>query len=84
MAKVIIDHTPYEVPEGSPIAEVCERAGVPFSCNSGVCGSCRIQILAGAENLDAPTPEEVELGMEGDLRLACQCRIRTGEVSVTY
>ena len=52
MAKIIIDNIPYDVPDGNLIAEACEVAGIPFSCNSGVCGSCQIEILEGAENIN--------------------------------
>ncbi len=84
MAKVFIDNIEYEVPDGNQIAEACETAGIPFSCNSGVCGTCQIEILEGADNLDALNKEESELAMDRNHRLGCQCKILSGVVKVTY
>ncbi len=50
------------------------------------CGTCRVRILAGAENLSAMTPDERELREEhpeffaADERLACMTRPR-GDVT---
>jgi ferredoxin len=84
MAKVIIDNVEYEIPDGQPIAEACETAGIPFSCNSGVCGTCQIEVLEGAENLDELNREELDLGQDRNHRLGCQCKILSGVVRVTY
>ena len=84
MAKLIIDNVEYDVADGDPIDEICENAGIPFSCNSGVCGTCQIEILEGAENLNELNDEEEELGMDRNNRLSCQCKILGGKVKVTY
>ncbi len=84
MAKVIIDDVEFDVPDNSLIDEICENAGIPFSCNSGVCGTCQIEILEGAENLDELNQEEEDLGMDKNNRLGCQCKIKSGVVKVTY
>ena len=84
MAKLIIDNDAYEVTDGEQIAETCENAGIPFSCNTGVCGTCQIEILEGAEHLNELNAEEEELGMDRNNRLSCQCRILQGTVKVTY
>jgi len=84
MAKLIIDNVTYEVPDGQPIAQACETAGIPFSCNSGVCGSCQIKVLEGTENINELTKEELELGLDRQHRLGCQCRILSGTVKATY
>lgn len=84
MAKIIIDNIIYEVPDGEQIAEACETAGIPFSCNSGVCGTCQIDILEGAENINELNREEQELAMDRTHRLGCQCKIISGTVKVTY
>ncbi|MBI4309481.1 MAG: (2Fe-2S)-binding protein [Candidatus Omnitrophica bacterium] len=84
MAKLIIDNIEYEVPDGKQIAEACESAGIPFSCNSGVCGTCQIEILEGAENLGELNKEESDLAMDRNHRLGCQCKIISGVVKVTY
>ncbi len=84
MAKVIIDNIEHTVADGQPIAEICENAGIPFSCNSGVCGTCQIEIIEGAENLNELNQEENELAMDRNHRLGCQCKILGGTVKITY
>ena len=84
MAKLIIDNISHEIPDGQSIAEVCEKSGIPFSCNSGVCGTCQIEILEGQENLFPLNQEETDLGMDGRNRLSCQCKIIQGMVKVKY
>ena len=84
MAKVIIDNVEYEIEDGKQIAEICEKAGVPFSCNSGVCGTCQIEVIEGADNLGELNQEEQDLGMDRNNRLGCQCAIKCGMVKVTF
>lgn len=84
MAKLIIDNEEYEIPDGDRIDAVCEGAGIPFSCNSGVCGTCQIEVQEGAENLGDLNDEEKELGMDLNNRLSCQCKINGGIVKITY
>lgn len=84
MAKLYIDNIEYEILDGQSIAEACETAGIPFSCNSGVCGTCQIDIQEGAENLDELNKEELDLAMNRTHRLGCQCKILGGIVKVTY
>ena len=84
MAKLIFGDKEHELPNGASIAEICEQEGVPFNCNTGVCGSCQIKILEGAENLNELTSEELDLGMDRHKRLACRCSIQKGVVKVTY
>lgn len=88
MAKVIFDHNgeQLELPDGSLIAETCEEAGVPFACTEGVCGTCVIEVKEGQENLSKPTQEEEDFLGEGtcDERLACQCKIKGGEVKISF
>ena len=52
----------YEVPEGTSFLEFCQANGVEhdFGCTVGSCGTCRLQILEGAENVDAADNEELE------------------------
>lgn len=75
-----------ELPDDSPIAEVCEEAGVPFACTEGVCGTCVIEVMEGSDNLSAPTKEEEDFLGEGNKRerLACQCRIKHGNVRISF
>lgn len=84
MAKLIIDTKEYEIPDGGSIAAVCEGAGIPFCCNTGVCGTCKVEVLEGAELLSELTEDELSFGMDLDNRLSCQCHIKSGTVKITY
>ena len=84
MAKLIIDNDEHEIPDGTKIDAICEKAGIPFSCNSGVCGTCQIEVVEGAENLGDLNQEENDLGMDRNNRLSCQCVIKCGVVKITY
>ncbi len=84
MAKLLINNSEHEIPDGARIDETCENAGIPFSCNTGVCATCQILILEGHDNLGELTEEEVDLDMDRDTRLACQCIIKSGTVKVSY
>ena len=82
MAKIIFNKTgeSKEIPDGSEIQEACDELGVPFQCTDGICGTCMIDILKGEENLSELTEEENDLGRDKEHRLACQCKIKSGEV----
>lgn len=88
MPKLIFEHSGEEVEleENTPIQEACEEAGVPFACTEGVCGTCVIEIKEGGENLSEPTQEEEDFLGAGttDERLACQCKIRKGDVKICF
>lgn len=84
MAKLIIDDNTYDIEDGAPILNTAEEAGVPFGCQAGACGTCQIDIDDGADNLDTLTPEEETMGMTKTHRLACQCRIVSGTVKISY
>ncbi len=56
-----------KVPEGTPILDAGLDADIdiPFSCQSGSCGSCRGKVLKGEvemEEEEGLTPEEIEEG----------------------
>lgn len=84
MAKLIIDDREFDVPDGGKIDAICEKAGIPFSCNSGVCATCQVEVVEGAENLNELNTEETDLGMDRNNRLSCQCSIKSGTVKITY
>jgi ferredoxin len=72
-------------PEGGALIDLCDErsAPVPFSCRSASCGTCRIEVLEGAELLEPPADEELDvLDIFGDdpqkTRLACQAKMKTG------
>lgn len=74
----------FELEEGEKIADCCEEAGLPFACTEGVCGTCVVEIVEGM--LSDPTQEEYDfLGDDtGSERLACQCKMRSENVTVRY
>jgi len=76
-----------ELEDGSPIAQACEEAGIPFACTEGVCGTCIFEVVDGGEQLSSPTQQEIDfLGEEGTKkeRMACQCKINGGCVKITF
>jgi ferredoxin len=88
MAKIKFKHSQeeIEIEDNSPISEFCEEAGVPFACTEGVCGTCVIEVVEGGENLTEPSQEEVDfLGDDcSEERLACQCMVKSGSVTLTF
>ena len=73
------------VPAGGCLVDLCDELGapVPFSCRSATCGTCRVEMLEGAELLEPPRADELDvLRLFGDkpsrVRLACQARVRAG------
>lgn len=87
MGKLIFEdiEEEYNVEDGSPIAEACEEAGVPFACTEGVCGTCVIEVTEGMENLTPFTQEEEDfLGEMENERLACQCKMKGGCVKIKF
>jgi adenylate cyclase len=71
------------------ILDVARRAAVPLgnSCGGvGICTSCKVRVIDGAENLTEPTAREIRVGtargfIPGE-RMACQAVLR-GDCSVT-
>jgi len=47
----------------------------------GACGTCRIEVIEGWENLTPPTPDETYKELEAPHRLSCQCKL-LGDVIV--
>ena len=82
MATIICDDKEFELPDDSPIRQICEELDVAFGCGSGYCGICQIEVEEGSENLNELSSSEVEMGMNGNTRFACQCRIKKGSVKI--
>lgn len=66
---------------GETLLTVLEAARLPIKahCRSGLCGSDAVLIHEGHANLSPPSDEELatlrRLGLEGQARLACSCRV---------
>ena len=86
MAKIINTKTQeeIEIKDTGSITEACEKVGVPLSCNNGICGTCMIDIVSGQDNLSELTEEEKDLGRDKKHRLACQCKIKQGNVEIDF
>ena len=84
MATIKTAESALELPDGDDIREACRELGVPFGCESGLCGTCEIQVLHGYENLAPLNDREEQMGVEGNRRLACQCKIISGEIVIKY
>ena len=66
------------------LVDAGEKLGVAFGCIDGRCGSCRVEIVEGMENLSELTKNELDMGMndEEPYRLMCQCKIKKGLVKI--
>ena len=63
------------------------KAGMPFKCGGGICGTCLCKIDEGIEHTNKLTKKELKILNEKDIkssmRLACQT-IVNGSVSVSW
>jgi len=91
MPKVTFTNTGQTVQtdDGGSLQEVAQVEGwpIPFGCENGICGTCLVTIGQGKENLNKV--EEIEaqtleaMGMDdGEHRLACQCQVSGGDVTI--
>jgi ferredoxin len=78
-----------DAPEGAALVDLCDEhsAPIPFSCRSASCGTCRIHVLDGADQLVPAAADEIELldvfNMTPPLiRLTCQAKLTPGAVRV--
>ncbi len=76
-----------EVPAGELLLEAGEKAGIDMEagCFNCSCGTCVIEVVQGMENLEAPSPEELDVldqwNKDSDkFRLACCVHIKNGDV----
>jgi CDP-4-dehydro-6-deoxyglucose reductase/ferredoxin-NAD(P)+ reductase (naphthalene dioxygenase ferredoxin-specific) len=83
--QIILEGHPKPVPvgEGDTLLAALLRAGLPFpfSCQTGTCGTCKCQLLAG-------TVDELEYSAQAlsaaerarGIVLACRCQVRADVV----
>ncbi len=72
-------HESHQIKSQTNLSEVLNASNskLLFGCRTGICGTCLVKVLEGAERLKPPSQEEQEFleiisnGEEG-LRLACQ------------
>lgn len=73
-----------EFPAGRTMLSAAGEMGVKVSqvCGGdGACGTCRIEVVEGWNNLTPPTPDETYKELEPPYRLSCQSKL-TGDVVV--
>jgi phenol hydroxylase P5 protein len=71
-----------EVADGAELREVCEeKFNIPFGCKDGICGTCRIRVTEGDNNLSPKNEKETDMLPDHDNeRLACQAQIKSGKI----
>ena len=81
MAKIRIKDQEREVKNGEMIMEACKEMGILFACEDGQCGTCLVSVLKGQDKLSELTQEEKDFLLDDESkRLACQCKIKSGEI----
>ena len=77
-----------KIPDGSLLVELDGKCSILFACKSGSCGSCKVKVLEGMENLEAPSDIEqgglATFGTDPAERLPCVCKVKKGKVKVEY
>ncbi|MEK6891089.1 MAG: 2Fe-2S iron-sulfur cluster-binding protein [Nanoarchaeota archaeon] len=73
-----------QVTDGNVAWDEAEELGVAFGCQDGRCGSCRVEIVEGMENLSGRTINELDMGLDEseNFRLMCQCKINKGLIKI--
>jgi ferredoxin len=90
MAKVEVknDSKTVDIPDGSVLTELDGKCSILFACKAGSCGSCKVKVLEGMENLESPNDVEqaglATFGTDPKERLMCVCKIKKGKVVVEY
>ncbi len=84
MATIESNSNKIEVKDGSDITNACEKLGVVFGCYAGTCGSCKIQVEEGLDNLNQLTQEEIDMDLDDNQRLACQSKINQGNTKIKF
>ena len=85
MATIRFEPAAYEVADvkpGTALVDVTDehpKAEVPFSCRSASCGTCRVEVVEGAEALSPIADDEQDVldifGNEPRVRLCCQAKL---------
>lgn len=80
MIKIIANGQEAFLPEGADPLITYSRLGVGFNCRKGECGTCKIRVIKGKENINFLTEQERNFGLLKNERLACQCRELKGDI----
>lgn len=78
-----------KAPEEAALIDLCDEhdAPIPFSCRTASCGTCRIHVLEGADQLVPPAEDELDLldvfnHKPPHVRLTCQAKLKPGATLV--
>ena len=78
-----------EVQPGELLLEAGEKAGVEMEagCFNCSCGTCVVEVVSGMENLEEPTPEELDVldswNKDAEkFRLTCCVKVKNGDVII--
>ncbi|MBT3583903.1 MAG: (2Fe-2S)-binding protein [Halobacteriovoraceae bacterium] len=83
------EHAPVKLTAGKTLMESFDKEISPirYGCEGGVCGTCLVNILEGADHVNAPDDEEKEtleeLATTPQARLACRLEV-SGDIKVEY
>jgi len=78
-----------EAPDNSNLLRVSlrEKAGIPFKCGGGLCGTCKCRIETGLQHTDKVKPKErkhlSDADLEAGYRMACQTFVN-GDIAVSW
>lgn len=68
-----------EFPEGKILLRAVNEMSIKISqvCGGdGACGTCRVEVLKGWDNLTPQTPDETYKELDPPYRLSCQAKLR--------
>ena len=83
MASISFGEETIDIDDESIIQAHVESLGIPFSCKDGRCGTCLVNVLEGKDNLTDLNDKEKEFGLlDKNTRLACQCKIKSGNIKI--
>jgi len=83
----LVNGSSHDVPAGTSFLDFCQSHDAPhdFGCTVGSCGTCRLELVEGADHVNPISDEEREtLEMCTDVagaRLGCQLKI-LGDIAV--
>ena len=72
--------------DNGDLIDKAEELGIAFGCQDGRCGSCRVEVIEGMDNLTEKSINEDDVLGSGEdsenYRLMCQCKIKSRLVKI--